>query len=363
MSHSVAAYFMGHTRPVGGCEIYRIVMPFNHIQKRGWKTAWAFADTIEREHGWRSWQVIAQSSDIVIFPRLYIRDGMDAKNAIDMIDFIHAAGKRVVYEVDDDMTNEHRHVADGDTTSILNFVDAVTVSTEPLKQIIRRYTDVPIYVLPNALDMDLWGAKPAGKLRAMFPDKILIALTGSPTHYDDWKVLETVLPRIADDERIHIIFGGFKPDYFDGLPNSTFIEPLPYVDYAFMLKDADIILAPVNDDPFNMGKSGLKAMEGQGAMRFSDYDKVGAAVVASDHPIYQAQIKDGETGLLASSADEWYECIFALIEHPEMRHQLGRAAYKNVLQRHTIQSRSLLWHNAYSDILKLPLPKQNFLVS
>ena len=94
------------------------------------------------------------------------------------------------------------------------------------------------------------------------------------------------------------------------------------------LQKFDIGLYPLPlDNDWVLGKSGLKALQ---------YMAVGVPVVATAVGANYRIIKNGESGLLVKTAEEWGNQLELLMLHPEMRKRIGLAGRKNVEQNYSI---------------------------
>lgn len=339
----------------GGCEIYRGNMPLTFLREQGWNAQWFYKDELLKFHlqlGEAMLDQMANTFDVFVIPRMYAPEGVSAEPFVKMIRYLKARGKKVVYEVDDDLTNEHRQVIPGDAMVIAKEADVITASTPYLADLMQSKTGLKTYILPNMISPTLWRGSHVE--RTLTDDQVLIGLTGSRTHHEDWRVLETVIPRILDEfPNVHFLLGGYHPYYFDGLPRTERIPPINYLEYAQMVKACDIILAPViPDDPFNQSKSPIKVIEGMGAERKIKGMKAGAACVATDNAVYRLAIKHGVNGLLAQHTPEsWYEQIVRLITDVPYRHRLQRKGYDWVWQHHNMAVGWRKWANTYSEIL------------
>jgi glycosyltransferase involved in cell wall biosynthesis len=99
----------------------------------------------------------------------------------------------------------------------------------------------------------------------------------------------------------------------------------------------DIGLCPLLYNGFTMGKSDIKAVE---------YAISGAAVVASNHPVYSRGWKHEQTCLLAGSPNEMLECVRRLIRDPRLRQELAENAREYVREQRDIEMHAGEWHEA-----------------
>ena len=96
----------------------------------------------------------------------------------------------------------------------------------------------------------------------------------------------------------------------------------PYEDYTAALHASDIALLPLRDTEFNRAKSDLKFIESAGH---------GAAVLASP-TVYAGSVRDGETGLIYHSTQEFAEKLDLLIARADLRRALAENAYHYVAE-------------------------------
>jgi len=109
--------------------------------------------------------------------------------------------------------------------------------------------------------------------------------------------------------------------------------------------DFDIALAPLAHTLFNASKSALRAIE-MGAL--------GIPVIASDEPPYREVIVPGETGFLVDHAADWQWAKYTamLINEPEMREQMGKAARERVKAHWSMADGWADWERAYQRVAK-----------
>jgi glycosyltransferase involved in cell wall biosynthesis len=355
------AIYMGREKMPGACEVYRVNMPFVFLGKKSkYRFDWDyFINLFETSLrvGTKLWERILGTYDLLVFPRAFNPSGDKGEFLLRLISLFKGAGKKVIYEVDDDYTNEFRHVCDGDMVGVASLCHAITVTTPFLAERMTRLTNgVPSYVLPNMIDPKIWHRTPEQfAVPRDHPDQVIIGLTGSATHEHDWEVLADPLTRLtyASDD-IKLVVGGYIPAYLEGLPNATYIPPVQYTIYAEIVRSCDVILAPVKpDDGFNDSKSEIKTTEGQSAMRYLGTRKAGAAVIATDNHVYREGIKHGETGLLVEHTPEgWYEALTQLINDTDLRQNLQVNGFKWANRHRNIKTGWPRWKQAYAEIAK-----------
>lgn len=357
----VLSIMMGAERVPGACEIYRITLPFHYMgQQSGWDTEWVYFQTIWQEFQAYGDEVFAHlyDYDIIVLPRALAPDEPSRMAMGILITSLRSHGVKVVYEVDDDYSNEFREVTEGgDAMSLMAMADAVTVTTPFLRDRMRKFTSQPIHILPNCVDPVLWRDAPV-TIEKKDPNQVVIGLTGSATHKEDWKVLETVLPEImATHDNAHLIIMGYHPEYLSDLPNTSYLPGHAYNLYCQIIRGCDIIIAPVvPDDGFNLAKSPIKVVEGQSARRtLSGGRNGGAAVIATDNPVYRLAVQNNVTGLLVEHTPQaWATALHSLVTDTDLRERLQVQGHKAVYKRFDISREHTQWARAYRKILSSP---------
>lgn len=357
---NVLAIYSGFKPPnkkeAGACEIYRLNMPLVHMGKtKTWITAWSYLDDLLM-NGENAFVQYLHQFDVIVLARRFILPGNEVWEDR-FFTLLRSNGAKIIYETDDDITNIYRNVIAGDALYTARKCDALTVTTPYLGEWMQQHTGRPYYVLPNMLEPTVW--RKGNFERTGWKDGLTIWLSGSETHYNDWKVLEGVIPEImAKHPKAHFLIAGFLPDYLKKIENVHLIKGMPYVQYAQCVRQSDIILAPVDpDDKFNDGKSPIKATEGQGAVRKMGQNRFsGAAVIATDNKVYRLAVKDGYNGLLAKHTPEgWFEAIDKVLSDEPLRLSLQANAYKEVWSRGgkwDISKQWTQWAKAYREIIK-----------
>ena len=292
-----------------GCNHYRFRIPFEEMRRRvdGGVFDWA-PMSVTREWSMYGSDFKPTNYDILMLPRhrpLRYDDaernaipeslllgasalGVPIGNESHLLDLVSILrlGQCVVLEYDDDYFTKSRDLKYDDYDllhKLLGSVDAVTVSTDYLQKLVRKYSPTtPVYVLENCVNWDEWQGH--DHMGLTNKDHIVLGLTGSPTHYDDWMVLKDVIPTILKEHSNVSFYGaGFLPDYFEGLvgkeERASFLGAVSYEEYPSIIRQSDITLCPVvPEDPFNLGKSAIKAIEGMAASREISPGKMGGSV-------------------------------------------------------------------------------------
>lgn len=355
----ISALHLANTVPFPtACQIYRTNIPLEYLSREGKvSTWWGYGDQISEDfakRGPRAWMDFVGETDVLVLPRVVCSDEL-LFSVSALIDLFRRMNRRVVYEVDDDLSNDYRDMSEHgilNAMRIASWCDAITVTTPILAELMRKKTKRPVYILPNMVERRTWHHNPDTELSG----KLTVSLSGSHTHEGDWKVLETVLPEIAKRDDVIINIAAFHPEYLRDLPNTAYIPGMDYLSYIEFVRHSDIILAPVDpSDRFNWSKSPIKVLEGMSAARTLNGEVVGAACIGSKMPVYELAIEHEKNGLLTAHTPEgWLASINRLLDDHVLRHRLQHAGYRWVWSHHDIGKKWVLWKRAYEDILQRP---------
>lgn len=337
------------------CGNYRMLSPFEILNRRG---ANCQAMTVLDP-------VALNKADIVIAQRQYHPD------MIGLLKQVKAAGKKVYYEVDDNFDRvmptspvygvyhpghnarvstkkslqlDNSQSALANIKRTLEVCDGATVSTPDLAEYYSRYQP-NIRVVPNAIDFSIrdWTTNPDNKPE----DTIVIGYTFGSTHWEDAQILEKPM-RAVLDKYPNVKFGLYcDPVMARGLmeewcldPSQVhFVAPRSFEDYPEGIGHFDIGLAPLKQTAFNAAKSNLKFLE-QAAKKIP--------VVASVSAPYSTTILPGETGQLCSTASDWTDALFELVENESKRKAMGQAAYDFVYKNFNLDTIADQWPAAWN---------------
>jgi len=334
----------------GGVGYYRIIKIAEQIKGHDVKVIGReitdFGDDIDKQ-----WDNVFKQYDV-----FWTNYFSDPRAGAAVFFYAQKRGKKVIIDVDDNYLDvpesnlQYEKYQSGkfdraSMSAILSFSDALSVSTEPLKERLHAHIklvhgiDKPIYVLPNCNDKKDWEFEPAPK----HEDRITIGYSGSNSHQDDLIMVMPAIKKlmrkyknlwfetigIIDKKKLRLYFKGMNNDELDrcGLLPAT----ATFKEYPEWLSEQkwDIGIAPLVDTSFTRSKSHIKWME------YSVY-KI-PTVASRVYPYFMDlhgvdTIEDGETGLLCTP-NEWEEKLERLIEDKELRIRLGKQAYDYVTDK------------------------------
>lgn len=294
--------------------------------------------------GWNNWNDNVVDADLVVFQLIAAKESLEV---------CRKQGAKIILEADDawidsqkvkrknldDPQGEHKELI----IHTLRNVDALTVTNEVLKENYARYTDKPIYVVPNYIDLGWYGDDKLNIERTT--DEIRIGWFGSHGHLEDLEMVIPALNEILDKyPNVKFIYcghggmsgglateAGWGEDWFRAIPRDRreFYRGVneEYWPMKHRFLDLDIGIAPLIDDYFNECKTPIKWME---------YGSLSTPAVCSP-TLYKDVITHGDDGLIARNSKEWVKLLSDLIEDKEFRTQLGKNAYTTVTTKHNLE--------------------------
>jgi len=242
------------------------------------------------------------------------------------------AGYVLVMEIDD---HPGRRAGYGEG-NFLSFraMHGVQTTTEPLAEILRPHNPT-VAVFANQL-----AKLPPFRSRQGAPAIFFGALNREA----DWAPIMPALNRQLaryPDVRVEVVH---DRAFFEALAtaNKRFTPTCPYPRYLEIMAGTDIALMPLQDNPVHRCKSDVKFIEAASA---------GAVALASP-TVYEATLRDGETGLLFLDSDTFERRLAALLDQPALRSRLALAAYDYVRKHRMLADhvgRQAAWYRWLAD--------------
>jgi O-antigen biosynthesis protein len=319
-----------------GCGWYRVVQPLDALAAHGWKIGYQ-AGRPPPDH--EQYKVLtAQRLDrpgvLPEWRRLRLR---------------HA----LAYEIDDDVWSiEKTNWAAYNTysrdsvldimTHAAEIADMITVSTEPLAEVMRKRTGHDrIRVLPNSVPDELLTMKRARSS----PKVVTVGWAGGSSHAMDIAMIAVPVHRFLEQSKraeFHIIGTDFRKTIGMTVPvrYSGWVPASASLDYYKRI-DFDIGLAPLTGTTFDQAKSAIKVLE---------YFGLGIPVLASDCEPYRGVVIDGVNGYLIRKRSEWARRLRELTEDDAAREEMGAKA-RETARAHTIGNVWPKWASAYEELL------------
>jgi glycosyltransferase involved in cell wall biosynthesis len=212
----------------------------------------------------------------------------------------------------------------GKVPRLIAMSDMVWAGNGYLADYARRFNPA-VHIVPTTVDTDRH--TPCADHDVSRP--ICLGWTGSPSTLKHFELVVPILHRIRErfGDRVTFKVIGDPAYRHDGLGiRGTAWRAESEIED---LCDIDIGLMPLPDDEWAKGKCGLKALQ---------FMALELPVVTSPVGVNTEIISDGANGYLATSLDEWFERLAKLIDAPETRRAVGRAARETVISRYSVAS-------------------------
>jgi len=259
--------------------------------------------------------------------------------------------QKIVFEIDDDLTGEHRDLGVHPwLNDMMPYIDAVTVSTKPLQDQMKKMYGKPTYVLPNYLRTDFYSDISASATRDV--ETLTIGLLGTKTHWADWALVVEPLIRLKEKhgDKISILAGHYHPHYLKAIPDIRFLPGFPYELYPALLRQVDIRLCPLeSNEPFNDSKSPIAALEAMSSARPVGSKVGGAIPVCSDHLVYRDAVNNRGNGFLVKD-DEWLDVLDMLVSDELTRKKVAVKGHSWVRKHADIKDHAGEWRSVYDQI-------------
>ncbi len=284
----------------------------------------------------------------------------------DIADVIEAArrqGAKIVFDVDDLMFRPElatidvidgirsQNVTEAAVRKLYLRVQATLGScdhcTVPTVSLAREVKDLwkPTSVVPNGFDRGMFErAREAWRARKKSPVDGLIRIgyaAGSRTHQRDLAVAAPAITAILSENPSTRLVLFRRTVILEEFPELQRLESqiewrdfVPVQDLPLEYARFDINLAPL--------EVGNRFCEAKSELKFFEAALAGVPTIASPTRPFADAIQHGETGFLANSDEDWYECLNRLVNDHELRERLANNAYRQVLWFYGPERRSML---------------------
>lgn len=363
IQHTTAEYPVVYTliQQPNGCAAWRVCWPAYLLASRGYPVGLGY-NGVDQDAG------SIAAADLVVLHRSCWSPG-DEWRAYLFQSMLHDDGKTLGYETDDDLYSEDvveriRKTGDEELNArsdeqlererqarifALQLADGVTVSTPTLADVVRRFTDKPIHVVPNAIDLARFMTAIAAYGWRPKSHPLTIGWAGGNRPDTDAEKLAVAWGRLAKRyPDLQFVVGGYPLQcLLNAVPADQvmFIDKQPLSQYPATFSQIDIGCCPLADETFNRSKSPIKAME---------YAAAGAAVVASP-TVYREFFGDHRDGYICESADDWEAALTTLVENLDVRADLADRLFARVQRDHTLGLNANRWPTAWAQIVEASL--------
>ncbi|MBW2306283.1 MAG: glycosyltransferase [Deltaproteobacteria bacterium] len=332
------------------CSYIRLISPLTHPSLANTVD---FKAVLPRE-------ALRYRADVLIVQRDAVSDEDMAYN---LLEHCHATGMKAVYESDDDLFHLSPTHLDADHyehTARAAYIysahaDRCIVSTAYLRD---RMLDINknISLIQNLLDERIWIKSSEPRSSPLEPSSIIrILYMGTVTHDEDLSIVEEAIRQLLNEygERLCFDVIGVVPSnkrskWFNHiqLPAAISNSYPRFVGWLLSQRRWNIGIAPLVDTEFNRCKSYIK---------YLDYAALGLASVFSETGPYLEVVKQNKTGLICkNTTEEWYAALKKLINDHELRVNIQRTSYRDLISRYTLASRAVsrktAWVSVFSGV-------------
>ena len=205
----------------------------------------------------------------------------------------------------------------GKTGVLCGLARHVTVGNEILAAYARPRARA-VTVLPTTIDTD---AYVPGERRK--PGRPVLGWSGSVTTLPYLSGIRDTLVRLRQrlDFELRVIGGELS---IPGIDVSC--RPWRAETEVLDLRELDVGIMPLPDDPWTRGKCGLKALQ---------YMALGIPAVVSPVGVNSEIVDHGRNGFVAATPEEWIESMAVLLRDADLRARLGTRARQTVEERYS----------------------------
>jgi glycosyltransferase involved in cell wall biosynthesis len=236
---------------------------------------------------------------------------------------IRVIRKPIIFDFDDaiyllDTSAANRHFGwlkfPGKTAALCRLSTHVVAGSNYLAEYARKFNP-RVTIVPTSIDTDLY--QPAR--HNGHKGRIVIGWTGSSTSQTHLEMFADVLRELAGRRDVEIRVQSNRQPVLQGVP---FVwRPWSPATELEELRQFDIGIKPMPDDPWSRGKCPMKEIQ---------YMAMGIPTVCSAVGASREIIRHGTNGFLASNKDEWLTSLEALIDNQDLRRELGAAGRRTV---------------------------------
>lgn len=209
------------------------------------------------------------------------------------------------------------------TLKIAAMANMVTVGNSFLAEYAKQVAS-NVMIIPTAIDTNKYKYRNQHET-----DTITIGWIGSMTtlkHFiSSLPTLRQIKNKYGDKVNFKVIVDVEYKDAELGITSTKWSKETEIEE----LNKIDIGIMPLPDDEWSRGKCGFKGIQ---------YMSLGIPTVMSPVGVNVDIIENGQNGFLASTTDEWVNCLSQLIESQQLRQQLGRAGRITIEHRFSVES-------------------------
>ena len=208
----------------------------------------------------------------------------------------------------------------------LKLCDVALTTTKSLAKELKNYISI-VFINSDVVNEEMWKLSQnilKSGYNKKIKDHIIIGYWSENIAFNsDFDMIKPVLLKILKEfKNVEILLIGeidFSVDYNEFQSQIFYKKVINWKKLPQIISNVDIILAPLENNIFNIAKSEIKWVEAS---------LVKAPTIASNFGVFKEVIKHKETGLLCSDLKDWYISLKYLINNENFRKKLGENAYK-----------------------------------
>lgn len=239
---------------------------------------------------------------------------------------------KLIFDFDDSIWLEDKNEANSKlsflkkpskTSDIIKLCDTIVAGNEYLAAYARKFNN-NVVVIPTTIDTDGYIPKPK-----IANDKVIIGWSGSFStikHFESAvEALKAIKEKYGEKVGFKVIGNAQYRNKTLGITGQKWNAQTEVED----LQDIDIGIMPLPNTEWTKGKCGLKGLQYMGLAIPTIMSPVGVNTKIIEH---------GVNGMLATTTQEWVDCLTQLIESEELRTRLGEAGRKTVVKGYSVHA-------------------------
>jgi glycosyltransferase involved in cell wall biosynthesis len=247
---------------------------------------------------------------------------------------LRANARRVIYDFDDAVwMNDERGFVE-----MMGLSDAVVAGNGFLAAHASKFHQ-RVSVIPTGVRLDRYETR-SGRRKP--DDRCVIGWVGSPSTVGYLEMLVSPLAALGEELNITLRVVGAGASALPQFHNVK-VESHPSIPYdpVRFVPGFDIGVMPLADTDWERGKCGAKLLEYMAAAVPAISSAVGENVRI---------VKEGVTGMLARTEQEWVSALRRLAGDSDLRQRMGEAARENVRRNYGSEVIASMWRERIADL-------------
>lgn len=213
---------------------------------------------------------------------------------------------------------------------MMDTANVVTAVTERLAEHLSRIAGKEVRYIPNCTDFGLY---PDVEVKDPHKgEEFRIGYCGGMSHNSDVEMIKQkmiIYLKKNPNSKLYLIGHGFET--FDEVKDQVIkCDWMPFEANPFRMKtlDLDVMIAPLEDNVFNMRKDPLKLWDSGGLQ---------VPLIASNVPPFSDVIEDGVNGFLFDTPKDMVKLFYKLEKNRELGKKIGKQAREYVFKERNLE--------------------------